>query len=99
VSLSLVGGQRSDNLLYGGRNLHGLQPFHFSARDLLDGVGRSAYGQNRKLVLPNSAGILLVRIDRAVIDTQAKVAFVKALDVTVTIPARSRRGGCEFKLR
>jgi hypothetical protein len=95
VSLSLVRREGGDNLLYQGRNLHGLQPFDFSARDLANGVNRSAYGQNRRLTLPDSSGVLSIAVDNAVIEGRAATPFVKALDVTVTVPAGYRK--CDIK--
>lgn len=97
VSLSLVGKQNDGNLFYRKPNFHGLQPFDFAARDLLNGVSRSAYGKKRRLTLPNSAGIVLLSVDRAVIGTREDAPFVKALNLSLTMAAGSGGAGCQLK--
>ena len=97
VSLSLVGKRGGDNLFYESPNFHGLQPFNFAARDFLNGVRHAAFGKSRRLTLPNSSGMLLVSVDRAVVKTRKGVALVGALDLTLKLSTGSRSQGCELK--
>jgi hypothetical protein len=98
VSLNLVREKGDDNLLYQGRNLHGLQPFDFSARDLANGIDRSAYGRSRRLTLPESVGVLSIIIEDAVVDKRTVAPFIKVLDVTLSVSAGHKN--CEIsKLR
>lgn len=99
VSLSLVGKRNGGNLFDRRPSFRGLQPFDFAARDLLNGVSHSAFGKSRRLTLPNSAGVILISLDRAVIDTREGAPYVKALNLSLKVFPGSRAAGCQLKPR
>jgi len=76
----------SPNLLDTTGKLHGLQPYDFAAADLAQGVGESAFGKERIVVLKELGLIVEMTVSRAEVRPTANGHYqIDTLEVQIAI--------------
>ena len=91
VTLELVlrraGAQRdAPNLLDPTRKRHGLQAYDFAANDLVNGAQKSAYGENRTVLLKSLGLMVQIDVAKAVVSRASAGTYqVDALELQIRV--------------